>query len=228
MGAPRRLHIFYFDRERNAHFLPPKVNLSCVVRDRIEAIFEPFLTITHRLRFGLNAERVLSIVILETAPLSGIVVEDDGPLRFAWYCMHAVRAGFQWLSVDQDIVGHLKHCRFIRASAPDMIVGNDGLTWLAFILIVQSSFTFGARGHRRRRIRKNRSALYGRTTVSDRNISHANCLHDTGLLARSYRFYCQRRLLRNCETRHTNRHGQNCKTEQRKSFYGNHGSTPCC
>src|SRR5207253_9216647 len=110
------------------------------------------------------------------------------------------------------------HSRFIRARAPDVVPRHDGLALLALVLIIQRGLALRSRRHRRWSIGKNRSTFHGRTAVSDGNVGHADSLHHAGLLARANGFDLQWRLLREGGGRRQ----QNCETETRKSFNGNH------
>jgi len=109
--------------------------------------------------------------------------------------MHAVGARLQWLAIYQHIIRHLKHGCFIRAGAPDVIIGNDGPARFALVLVVQCGLALMQRFHIRRRIRKNRSLIYRRTAVSNRNIGDADGLHHARLLAGSQWLNSQRRRL---------------------------------
>src|SRR5207253_8772704 len=100
------------------------------------------------------------------------------------------------LAIDQNIISYLKQGRFIRAGAPNVIVGNNRFAGLTLVLIVQRGLALSARFHRLWSVRENCASLYGRTAVCDGDVGDANSLHHAGFLAGPNWLDCQRRLLR--------------------------------
>src|SRR5262249_9622162 len=70
----------------------------------------------------------------------------------------------------------------VGTGAPHVSPGNNRSILGANILIVQSSFAFGA-GLFRSWITPDLSPFYAGSTVSNRHVSHTNGLHHAGLLA---------------------------------------------
>src|SRR5439155_26827889 len=78
------------------------------------------------MRLHGNAEGVFLFVVRETAPRSGVLGEDDGPLVFVGNHVQAVVPGGEGLAFDGDVVGECDSGVFVCTGAPYPAV-RDGL-----------------------------------------------------------------------------------------------------
>src|SRR5262249_28854157 len=148
--------------ERHRHLLPAQTYHGGIARDVIDLVGQGFFRFRGP-RLDGYAQSVFRLVIGEAAPAGGVAGEDYSPLILVRDHVQAVNSPGQGLAFDGHRVSELDGGVFIRAGPPNLAVGDDSAPDLP--------------------------AFDQRTVIVDGDISDADSLRDSGVLAVSWQVH---------------------------------------